>query len=300
MSGRRASRRCTQRSSSSLASARPARSRSSRMAVAKRGSAKIITPAADWIRWAQVREPTTRKERILNLAVQPHDAGEAAEHLALAAFAQHGRRAAAGGWMQRHDGVHAGTPCDRAASASACLPRRAQLQDELRGIDAIGGVGRQGQQHLAACAQRAGVQRHQVGRVQRQHQHAEHVFPEEGRRKQPAVEDHLLPDAAGDHDGVEQQRLDNDRKRGGSVAFTAAQVAQHQHQADRRTPGTARGASTACTIVQAAARRGAAFCSGVYRLPGSAVSVIKSLVAAINTVRLGPAPKNVNPGRRKS
>ena len=31
------------------------------MAVAKRGSAKIITPAADWIRCAQVREPTTRK-----------------------------------------------------------------------------------------------------------------------------------------------------------------------------------------------------------------------------------------------
>ena len=32
-----------------------------RIAVAKRGSAKIMTPAADWIRWAQVREPTTRK-----------------------------------------------------------------------------------------------------------------------------------------------------------------------------------------------------------------------------------------------
>ena len=32
------------------------------IAVANRGSAKIITPAADWIRWAQVREPTTRKK----------------------------------------------------------------------------------------------------------------------------------------------------------------------------------------------------------------------------------------------
>ena len=32
------------------------------MAVAKRGSAKIITPAADWMRWAQVRDPTTRKK----------------------------------------------------------------------------------------------------------------------------------------------------------------------------------------------------------------------------------------------
>ncbi len=32
------------------------------MAVAKRGSAKIMTPAADWIRCAQVRDPTTRKK----------------------------------------------------------------------------------------------------------------------------------------------------------------------------------------------------------------------------------------------
>ena len=32
------------------------------IAVANRGSAKIITPAADWMRWAQVREPTTRKK----------------------------------------------------------------------------------------------------------------------------------------------------------------------------------------------------------------------------------------------
>ena len=62
MSGRRSSRRVTTRSSSALASARPARSRSSRMAVAKRGAAKIMTPAADWSMWAQVREPTTRKK----------------------------------------------------------------------------------------------------------------------------------------------------------------------------------------------------------------------------------------------
>ena len=32
------------------------------IAVANRGSAKIITPAADWIRCAQVRDPTTRKK----------------------------------------------------------------------------------------------------------------------------------------------------------------------------------------------------------------------------------------------
>jgi hypothetical protein len=62
MSGRRASSSSTTRSSSSLASASPARSRSSMIAVAKRGSANTITPAADWIRWAQVRDPTTRKK----------------------------------------------------------------------------------------------------------------------------------------------------------------------------------------------------------------------------------------------
>mmetsp|Transcript_18552 Transcript_18552/g.30584 ORF Transcript_18552/g.30584 Transcript_18552/m.30584 type:complete len:218 (-) Transcript_18552:840-1493(-) len=61
MSGRRARSSSTTLSSSSWASARPARSVSSRIAVPKRGSAKIITPAADWRRWAQVREPTTKK-----------------------------------------------------------------------------------------------------------------------------------------------------------------------------------------------------------------------------------------------
>ena len=47
ISGRRSSNCFTTLSSSSLASARPAKSRSSIIAVANRGSAKIITPAAD-------------------------------------------------------------------------------------------------------------------------------------------------------------------------------------------------------------------------------------------------------------
>ena len=62
MSGRRSSNSLTTRSISCCASAMPARSVSSRMAVAKRGSAKIITPAADCKRCAQVRLPTTRKK----------------------------------------------------------------------------------------------------------------------------------------------------------------------------------------------------------------------------------------------
>ena len=67
------------------------------IAVAKRGSAKIITPAADWIRWAHVRDPTTRKKASLDFPVKPDDAGQAAENLSLTAFgdeleAIHGRR----------------------------------------------------------------------------------------------------------------------------------------------------------------------------------------------------------------
>ena len=62
MSGRLDSSSPTVRSSSTWASAIPAKSVSSRIAVAKRGSAKIITPAALCNKCAQVRDPTTRKK----------------------------------------------------------------------------------------------------------------------------------------------------------------------------------------------------------------------------------------------
>jgi hypothetical protein len=61
---------------------------SSRIAVPKRGSAKIITPAADCRRCAQVRRAHHEEERVLHLAVQPDDPGQAAEDLPLAALLQ--------------------------------------------------------------------------------------------------------------------------------------------------------------------------------------------------------------------
>jgi len=69
--------------------------------------------------------------------------------------------------------------------------------------------------------------------VQRQHRHAEHVLPVEGGGEQPAVEDHLLPDAAGDHDQVEQGGLQQHAGGGERLALTGAQEAQHQAQADQ-------------------------------------------------------------------
>ena len=62
-----------------------------------------------------------QKEGVLHLAVQPDDAGQAAEHLALAALLEDGRVAAAGGG----DGGEARS-C-RGRLGAACKPRHAQL-----------------------------------------------------------------------------------------------------------------------------------------------------------------------------
>ena len=106
------------------------------IAVAKRGSAKIITPAADWIRWAQVREPTTRKKAswILRcsqmMPVSPQNTSRWPRSRRTGAS-----RAAAHAALLR--GGEAGT--------GRLQPRRAQLEDELGGVDDVGGVGGQGQ-----------------------------------------------------------------------------------------------------------------------------------------------------------
>ena len=86
----------------------------------KRGSAKIITPAADCSRWAQVRTADDQEEGVLHLAVQPDDPGQPAEHLALAAFPQDGRVAAAGGGgIAAHAGIHLGRVCAEARHRGA-------------------------------------------------------------------------------------------------------------------------------------------------------------------------------------
>src|SRR5208283_2227817 len=55
--------------------------------------AKIITPAADCIRWAGAAADD-QEEGVLDSAVQPDDARQPAENLALSALAQDGKVAA--------------------------------------------------------------------------------------------------------------------------------------------------------------------------------------------------------------
>ena len=162
-----------------------------------------------------------QEERVLDLAVQPDDAGQAAEHLALAALdagPESRRTPRTAPRRPRSLRVASRRVAQRAGHHRRLLlqPGRAQLQQELRGVDDVAGIGRQRQQHQALGVDCAGEQRDQIGGVQRQHQHAENVFPEERRGKQVAAEDLTFPDRAGDHDGVEQHGLDHDR--GGGVA----------------------------------------------------------------------------------
>ena len=99
------------------------------MAVAKRGSAKIITPAADWIRCAQVREPTTRKKAswILRcsqtMPVRPQNTSRWPRSRSTSA---HRRLAAAGGRLrlQRDDAAFmARTPPGPRRAAAAASSR---------------------------------------------------------------------------------------------------------------------------------------------------------------------------------
>ena len=70
----------------------------------------------------------------------------------------------------------------------------AQFQNELCRVDDVGRVRGQREPHLTLRIDGAGQQRHQVCRMERQHQHADHVFPEERGRKKIAAEDITLPD----------------------------------------------------------------------------------------------------------
>ena len=94
-----------------------------------------------------------QEERVLDLAVQPDDAGQAAEHLALAALAQHGSIGATPSGQHRRGGGEARSSralCQRrhVVSRRPLEPRRAQLEQELRGVDHVGGVGGEREQHL--------------------------------------------------------------------------------------------------------------------------------------------------------
>ena len=101
----------------------------------------------------------------------------------------------------------------------------------MRGVDDIGGVGGERQQHQAVRPERTGKQRAEVSRVQGKHQHAEHVLPEEGRGEQVAAEDDLFPDRAGDHDCVERQGLDHHGADGERQAVAGRQKGDDQTEA---------------------------------------------------------------------
>ena len=115
------------------------------MAVAKRGSAKIITPAADWIKMGASTRAHDQKESVLDLAVQPNDACETAKNLALAALAKHRALGAAAiderrlHW-QRSCHLHQG------AKDGALETRHAELQDKLTRINHVGGIGSQSEE----------------------------------------------------------------------------------------------------------------------------------------------------------
>ena len=69
--------------------------------------------------------------------------------------------------------------------------------------------------------------------MQRQHEEAENVFPEERRCKQITAEDFALPDRAGDHDRVKQQGLDHDRRRRDAKPLARGEITKHEHEADQ-------------------------------------------------------------------
>ena len=216
------------------------------------------------MRCAQVREPTTRKNAswILRcsqtIPVSPQNTSRwpLSRRTALGAIAAPAVQPCTCAFMPAPG--NRGSHRQRDALVAA---RGAQLQNELRGVDEVGRVGRQREQHLLARIAEPGEQRHQIGGVQRQHEEAEDVFPEEGRRKQIAAEDFALPDRAGDHDRVKQQRLDHDRCGRDGKSLARWQVADDQARLIRKTANWT-GARMPCTSVHFVASRRMR-CSGV-------------------------------------
>jgi hypothetical protein len=58
--------------------------------------------------------------------------------------------------------------------------RRPQLEDELHGVDHVGGTRRERAQQLRLEAERSGNHRDDIGGVQRDDAEADDIFPEEG------------------------------------------------------------------------------------------------------------------------
>ena len=65
----------------------------------------------------------------------------------------------------------------------------------------------------------------EIGRMERDHAHADHVFPEKGVGEEVLAEHDLLPDGSGDHDRVEHERLDDHGDVGGGESIAGAESA---------------------------------------------------------------------------
>ena len=113
-------------------------------------------------------------------------------------------------------------------------PSGAQLEQELRGVDDVGGIGRQREEHQAARVEPAEGEGGEIGAVQGQHEHAEHVFPEEDGREQVAAEHRFLPDRASDHDRIERDRLRDDGGCRGHLARAGGEIPQDEGEADEK------------------------------------------------------------------
>ena len=167
MSGRRSSRRFTTRSSSSCASTIPARSRSSMIAVAKRRLGKDHHARRRLQQVGAGARADDEEEGVLHLAMQPEwDAGQGAR------TPRAGRVRAARGAGLRRAGVAAGASAWASSEAQPSRvasglmrsppswrfqgrqrrswrpqPGHAQFPQELRGVDDVGGIGGQRDQH---------------------------------------------------------------------------------------------------------------------------------------------------------
>ena len=167
--------------------------------------------------------------------MQPDDSGQAAEHLALPALPQHEAFARAlriRRCTRSDERVHR-TDSSQADIGRSIATRGPELEKKLGRIHHVGSIGGERDQHLIAYGERSRDQTDEVDGVQREHEDAEHVLPEEGPREEIATEDLALPDRAGDHDGVEEAGLDYDRRGRESQTITGREIADHQTEAEQ-------------------------------------------------------------------
>ena len=154
-----------------------------------------------------------QEERVLDLAMQPHDSGQAAEDRALAALATD--LGAAGQPAARLARGYARQPLiprlrpggRRRGQARLLQSRRAQLDQELRRVDDVGRSKPRARAASGCGAEPAAGQRYAYAVCSASTSMLTTSSQKNAAREQVAPEDVMFPDRAGDHDGVEHQVL---------------------------------------------------------------------------------------------